>query len=382
MLVVALAALGLNYARPLPQATASVVSVSSELEALGLKWPSSPAAIGARGFGALSVNGSQAPRPTASLAKIITALAVLEKQPLAKGEQGQPIIITAADMDLFEKYYRIGGAVVRVEVGKSITQYQALQAVLLPSANNIADMLAVWAFGSMDAYIDYANKMVKRMGLHDTVVADDASGMSPATKSTVRDLIRLGEYALSHPVIAEVVAQPSAAIPMHGVVYSANSRLGYNNIIGIKTGLTDEAGGCFLFAANHEVDGQTITIVGVIMGAKDLATALAQSEPLLNSAKPYFATKTVIKAGEVFATVSTPWDSSADVVAKQDVTLLTWKGNTLTPQIKLDKINRSLPTGSEVGTALVASGTNSASTPLVLHEPLAGPNWLWRLTRL
>lgn len=382
IIILALAALSLNYARPLPHAIASVVSITSELDALELQWPVGAAAIGARGFGTLSTNGSQAPRPTASLAKLITALAVLEKQPLAPGQQGQPILLTDQDVALFEKYYAMGGAVVAVEAGKSLSEYQALQAILLPSANNMADTLAIWAFGSMENYLGYANQMVKRMGLHDTTVAVDASGMSPHTKSTPRDMIRIGEYALSHPVIAEIVAQPSATIPIHGTIMSANSRLGFNNIIGIKTGLTDEAGGCFLFAANHEVDGQVITIIGVIMNANNLPMALSQSEPLLNSAKPYFDTKTVIKAGEIFASITTPWNNNSEVVAKEDVTLITWKGNTLTPQIKLSKINRSLPAGTQIGTALVASGTNSGSTPLILKEPLTGPTWQWRFTRL
>lgn len=372
----------LNYARPLPSTTASIVSITSEVDAMRLEWPNSgSAALGARGYGPLSTNGSQTPRPTASIAKVITAIAILEKQPLSKGQQGPALLMTKADEALFEKYYGMGGAVVKVTAGSSLSEYQALQAMLLPSANNMADTAAIWAFGSMDAYIKYANDMVKRLGLHDTTVATDASGMSPNTKSTPRDLIRLGEYALSHPVIAEIVAQPSATIPMHGAISSANSRLGMNNIIGIKTGLTDEAGGCFLFAAEHTLAGEPVTIIGVVMGTKNLATALAQSEPLLNSAKPYFERKTVIKAGEVFATYTTPWLSTTDVIAKQDISLLAWKGTTLTPQIKLDKINRSLPAGSEVGTATVASGTHTGSTPLILKDSLSDPTWQWRLTR-
>lgn len=349
---------------------------------MNIQWPSTASALGARGFGPLSMSGSQVPRPTASIAKIITALAVLDKQPLAKGQQGPPILMTKNDVALFEHYYAIGGSVVKVNVGESLTEYQALQAMLLPSANNMADTTAIWAFGSMADYISYANTMVQRMGMDDTVVATDASGMSANTKSTPRDLVRLGEYALSHPVIAEIVAQKSAVIPMQGAISSANARLGYDNIIGIKTGLTDQAGGCFLFASEQQINGETITIIGVIMGAKNLGAALQQSEPLLNSAKPYFERKTVIKAGEVFATYATPWGATAEVVAEKDVTLMTWKGNTLTPQIKLNHLSRSLPVGAQVGTGTVASGTNVASTPLVLKQPIVGPTWKWRFTRL
>jgi D-alanyl-D-alanine carboxypeptidase (penicillin-binding protein 5/6) len=45
-----------------------------------------------------------------------------------------------------------------VQLGEELSEYQALQALLLPSANNIAETLARWAFGSIDAYNAYANQ--------------------------------------------------------------------------------------------------------------------------------------------------------------------------------------------------------------------------------
>lgn len=382
LLLVSMAALTCNYVRPLPAADAAIVAVNSEITSAKLTWPARGyAAIGAKDFGMLASRGPQTPLPIASLAKLITALAVLEKHPLTLGQQGPVMTLTAADVALFEKYFALNGTVVKVEVGEQITVYQALQALLLPSANNMADSLAIWSFGSMDGYIAYANTMVKRLGLPKTTVAVDASGMSSGTTSTTRDLIRLGELALRNPVVAEIVAQPSATIPVHGPISSANSRLGFNNIIGIKTGLTDEAGGCFMFAAKHQVGDKPVTIIGVITGATSLRAALLDSEPLLNSAKPYFAIKTPIKAGQSFATLTTPWLTTADAIAREDVTLLAWQGAALTPNIEVAPINRSLPAGTQVGTALISSGNNTASTPLVLRESIAGPPWQWRLKR-
>jgi len=223
--------------------------------------------------------------------------------------------------------------------------------------------------------------MVKRLGLMDTVVAKDASGMSPDTVSTPKDLVKLGELALNHPLIAEIVSQPSATIPVHGTIYSANSRLGYNNIIGIKTGLTDEAGGCFLFAAKHTLEGKTATIIGIVRGAPTLPSALSSSVALANSAKNSFSIKTPVKAGEIFGTLTTAWSQTSRVVAKQDLTLLAWRGVPLMPRITLAEINRSLPAGSQVGTAIVSSGLNKATTPLVLEKAISGPSWQWRMKR-
>jgi len=383
LLLMVVGGLLFNYLRPLPHASASVASLNDAAQNVKLDWPvNGSGAIGAEGFGVLQTHGSQQPRPTASTAKLVTALAILQKKPLHSGEQGPTITLTNKDVDLFNHYFAIGGSYVKVEAGEKITEYQALQAILLPSANNMADSLAIWAFGSMDAYHAYANNMVKQQGMTATTIAADANGMSPATKSTPADLFKLGELALQNAVISEIVQQPSAVIPVHGIIYSANARLGSKDIIGIKTGLTDEAGGCYIFASKLSLDnGQTVTLIGVVTGQANLQSALAASEPLARSAKKYFSVKTPIKAGEAFATLTTPWLTNATVVAKEDIKMVSWNGSALSPEVKLANVNRSLPAGSQVGTAIVASGQHKATTPLVLQEAISGPSWQWRLKR-
>jgi len=373
-----------NYLRPLPIAAASLTNPAEQAEATNLSWPTQgSAAIGAQGYGVLATHGSQTPRPTASMAKIITVLAVLEKHPLRLGEQGPTLTMTQADYNLYAKYMHEDGSYATVAVGEKISEYQVLQATLLPSANNMADSLAVWTFGSLDNYRAYANDMVKHFGLTSTTVGSDASGFLPDSTSTPSDFIKLGELALQNPVIAQIVAQPTATIPVQGVITSANSRLGINGIIGIKTGLTDQAGGCFLFAAKYTPSGSgPITIIGVIMGTANLNDALKGSGPLLNSAKPYFSVKTPVKAGQVFATLTTAWTNSVQVIAKTNITLLAWRGAPLVPHIELAQINRSLPANTQVGTAIISSGESKATTPLVLRQAIQGPSWQWRVKRI
>jgi len=375
-----------NYVRPLPHVEASLSPLASEHSDVQLAWPAQgAAALGADGFGTLGLHGPQTMRPTASIAKIITTLAVLEKHPLKPGEQGPALTLTRADVDLYSKYYNEGGSYVQVAAGEKITEYQALEAMLLPSANNMADSMAIWAFGSINNYLTYANSMVKHFGLHQTVVAADASGFSPETKSTPADLVRLGELAIANPVVAQIVTEKSAVIPVHGVIYSANSRLGISEVIGIKTGLTDEAGGCFLFASPYSpkgAGGKSVTIVGAIMGEPNLNVAMNSAPPLANSAKPYFSFKTAVKAGQVFGTLTTPWLASSEVVAKDDISVLAWRGAALTPKVKLASINRSLPGGTQVGTAIVTSGGHFGSAPLILQKAISGPTWQWRVKRL
>src|SRR6266498_3806894 len=69
-------------------------------------WPGTPAAaaVGVKGAGVLAKTGDTQPRPIASVAKLITALAVLEKHPLKPGEAGPGINITEHDEQLYRDY--------------------------------------------------------------------------------------------------------------------------------------------------------------------------------------------------------------------------------------------------------------------------------------
>ncbi len=138
-----------------------------------LPWPpSGEAAIGAVGYGVLQANNPDQSTPMASTAKIILALAVLRQKPLELGQAGPAITITSQDVALYRAELNRNGSVVPVELGEQLSEYQAFQALLLPSGNNIAGTLANWAFGSPEEYIAYASKMLSGMGLSKTHLDD------------------------------------------------------------------------------------------------------------------------------------------------------------------------------------------------------------------
>lgn len=268
-------------------ASTVAISAQSPLADAKLAWPNAGgAAIGsvADGLLARSSNDEQL-RPTASMAKVIAALAILQKQPLDSDQGGPTYTITARDVADYQAYVSKGGSVLPVYQGMRLTEYQALQAMLLPSANNIADMLTERVFGSASAYQAYAQNMLHKMGLNRTIVAD-ASGFSSSTVSTPSEMVMIGIAALKIPVIAEIVAEPQAQLPGAGTVTNTNKLLGIDGVVGIKTGTTDSAGNCLLFAANYTAtDGHQETIVGVIMGDTDSASLYADSQTLLVSVR-------------------------------------------------------------------------------------------------
>ena len=347
-----------------------------------LAWPDSgQAAIGVTGFGVLATSGQQTPVPMASISKLITALAVLKMKPLIADKQGPSLLLAQTDLDIYHSYASLGGSVVPIVIGEQLTEYQALQALLLPSANNIADSLAIWAFGSLSNYADYSNKMLEGYKLLNTHVGTDASGLSPTSTSTASDLVLLGSLAAENPVIAEIVSQSTATLPVVGKVKNVNWLLGSNGINGLKTGNSDDAGGAFLISAEYAVTADyKITIIGSVMKAADLADAMTKARNLLISAQKAFSLKTAIATGQIIASYQIPWGSKVTASSTQDVKALAWQGQIFDkPQLILKSLRGPSARDSSVGTIK----TSVTTTPILikLNQPITMPSLWWRLTQ-
>ncbi len=370
------------YVLPLPSITPQAESVKLPSQtSSAIAWPAyGQSAIGSPGYGVLDNHGEQKPVPTASVAKVLTALAVLKQKPLQKNQQGTAIIVTDDDLLTYQKYSIQGGSVVEVKSGEQLTEYQALQALLLPSANNIADMLANWAFGSQQAYVQFANSFVKSLGLTATTV-DDASGFSAKTVSNARDLVLLGENVMDNPVLAEIVGQTQATIPVAGTIQNVNLLVGNQEVIGIKTGNTDEAGGCFMVAAKHAVDStHSIIVIAVIMGAPDLHTSIASTLPLLQSSYANFSVSTIVPSGQKVGSYQTSWGKAVAVQTTGEIKGVVWKS--ALPKVHIDLKTVSLSankTATPDGEVWVLFGRKKVSSP-IKGAAIEKPAFLWRLT--
>jgi len=342
-------------------------------------WPKvNQAAVGALGYGVLATSGEQKSHPIASIAKTMVALAVVEQKPLKVGEQGPTLTITQEDVDLYKSNLAQNGSVVPVNLNEKLTEYQLLQALLVPSGDNIADTLAIWIFGSVDKFLEYANKLVADWGLKETHFAD-ASGLSDQTVSSAQDLISIGAKVLDEPVLAEIVNQSEVDLPVVGKVKNYNSILGQDNIIGIKTGNTHEAGGCLLFAAKNGIGGKEIKIIGVILGALDRATVLADTKIFLERNTNAFGLQTIVKKGDVVGTYETPWGKKINAVAKDDLSVLVVSSTKLSPKITLQDISTAKNKGDAVGEISVDVGGQTLHTPAVLEAKFAKPPIFWKL---
>jgi D-alanyl-D-alanine carboxypeptidase (penicillin-binding protein 5/6) len=205
---------------------------------------------------------------------VMTAYLVLRDHPLPPGQDGPTITLTDDDVADTDRRRGQEESVVSISAGEQLTERQALQALLLPSANNIAAVLARWAAGSADRFVAQMNVTARSLGMTHTRYTDP-SGYDDATVSTAADQVRIVEQALRLPVFARIVATPSATLPVAGAVHNTNTLLGRNGFVGVKTGSDDAARGCFAFRAIRWIAGMRTTITGVVLGqpGRDQITA-------------------------------------------------------------------------------------------------------------
>lgn len=366
------------FIAPMPTVHATPVALTVPVPTRGpIAWPpTGQAAIGINGQGVVVTNGEQKSVPIASVAKLVLAVKLVEKQPLAAGQPGGTLTITDADEQLYRDKIAQNQSVVPVKTGEQLTEYQALQALLLPSGNNIADTLAIWAFGSVSNYLAAANTQLAEWGLTQTHL-DDASGFSPNSVSSAHDLVLLGEKVLAQPVLAEIVKQKDVTLPVAGLERNVNSLLGTDNIIGIKTGNTDEAGGCFLFAAQPDVNSPAI--IGAFLSLPNLAAALASTTSFMKTSTGNFAPVVAASTDTTIASYDVPWAKSIAVVPASVATIVSPTGDPVTTTIDLPDLSAPTAAKTNIGTLHASTKTLTADTSLVLSFKLERPRFSWRL---
>ncbi|MDQ5958380.1 MAG: hypothetical protein QG562_199, partial [Patescibacteria group bacterium] len=263
-----------------------------------------------------------------------------------------------------------------------LTKKEAMQALLIVSSKNIADTLAINTFGSIDAYVSKANTNLKEWGFVNTNIAD-ASGYSPLTKSTASELVKAADMLISNPDLAQIVNTAQIESANIGIIQNTNKILGTNGVIGIKTGNTDEAGGCFVLAQKITLaQGQIVTMLVAVLNQYNVPDAIVQSLNLSKAASAGFAYKTIIPKDQVVNQYVTNWGESYDVVTKDDTkaTIWQWKETVLPIQSKILSVNHSI--NEPVGVIEVKSNNTSSTTQLVLNNKIEKPSIMWRFTNI
>ena len=224
--------------------------------------------------GSPAASPDQHPVPIASLAKVMTAYLVLRHLPLRGDAEGPDLVVTEADEADTADRRGQDQSIVAVRAGERLSERAALMALLLPSANNVAVMLARFVSGSTDTFVGEMNRTARVLGMWHTTYTDP-SGFDAGTVSTAVDQLQLARIADDDATLAAMLAVPSYKVPVAGTVHNTDTLLGRDGFLGMKTGSDDAAGGCFMFHSRRVVDGSPVDLFGVVLGqhGRNLITA-------------------------------------------------------------------------------------------------------------
>ncbi|MEU6374365.1 serine hydrolase [Streptomyces sp. NPDC046909] len=376
--------------RPLPtpalQLTASD-SYSFDGSKVDIPWPADgQAALDVQGIGSFGSSGEQKPVPIASVAKVMTAYVILRDHSLKSGAKGPDITIDQTAEDQSKAGQE---STVDVTAGDKISQREALESILIASANNVARLLARWDAGSEKGFVEKMNAAAEDLGMTNTTYTDP-SGLNDTTVSTAVDQVKLAKKAMEYPAFREVAAMMSYD-DYKGTNHSNwNQLVGKNNVVGIKTGTTTSALGNLVFAAKKEVGGETRTIVGAIIrqpagGPENtiLSAALSGGDALIRAAQGALESATIIKKGDVVGYVDDGLGGHTPVVATKDVTAVGWSGLTVKLTFAGDDVPHTAKAGTQVGTLTVGDDSAGAvKVPVALQKDLVEPGFTDKLTRI
>jgi serine-type D-Ala-D-Ala carboxypeptidase (penicillin-binding protein 5/6) len=191
--------------------------------------------------------------PPGSLAKMMTALLVLERANLRS-------VATVSREASRETGTRLG-----LEAGDRMLVIDLLAATLIGSANDACHVLAEHIAGSETKFVTLMNARAREMGLSDTRFANACGHDAPGMRSTARDLARLAETAMGNAVFAKMAgledgwistADGGKKFPLE----NKNLLIGrYRGAVGVKTGFTGRAGKCLVALA--ERGGKRVLLV-------------------------------------------------------------------------------------------------------------------------
>ena len=209
----------------------------------------------------------------ASTTKILTAIVVLENCNLSD-------IATVSESALSN----IPSGYVTLQVGEEISINDLLHALLIPSANDAAFVLAEHVGGSVEGFSDMMNKKAKEIGCTNTHFVNPNGIHDDNHYTTAYDLYLMGKYAMQNEVFKSIVSKTEYTLPATNkypnndrILHTSNSLLDKSNknyyyepTIGIKTGHTTQAGNCLV----AESSKNNMNFISVILNGNSTSNGL------------------------------------------------------------------------------------------------------------
>lgn len=317
--------------------------------------------------------------PIASLTKMMTAYVALEKLPLGIDQSGPCHVVTSQDVTTYKMMKGLGESSIKVVEGEQLCEIDLLNGLLVYSAGNYGVMLANMVSGTNDAFIALMNQEAATLGFADTHY-DDVTGFSPGSVSTALEQAQLAVLLMKSALVRAIVIQQSVTLPVAGTLASFTPFVGVDNIIGVKSGRTLEAGGCDVMAMTFKDGTSTKVLYAVVLGQRGgdllgpagLAALVLANSAVANRLHHTFAKDRAI--GEI------AWDGvhvAFGLTQQREVWWWPAQG-ALTVSVRTRRFTSSIYRGEVVG-QLIVQGVKRHTFTLRALGDLSPPSLLQRL---
>ncbi|MSO40341.1 MAG: D-alanyl-D-alanine carboxypeptidase [Solirubrobacterales bacterium] len=320
--------------------------------------------IDARDGEVLASGSPDRPLPIASATKLMTAELALKELPPNK-------LLTAPAYDALK-----GESILGLSAGEKMSTRDLLYALLLPSANDAAETLAIGAAGNERRFVAEMNRRARLLGLDNTHYANPIGLDDPNNYSTARDVTTLAGNLLERPLLARIVNTQSALLKTGAEprrIESRNTLLASEPwVTGVKTGHTLGAGYVLVGSAN--VDGASL--ISAVLGARSESARDADTLKLLNYGASLYKPKASGERGEKFASPQLDYrDEQLSLVAAKSFKVAARKGQKVETTVDApDEVSGKIKKGQPLGRVLVTVDGNPAAKVALLAatgEPAA-----------
>ena len=249
----------------------------------------------------------------ASTTKIVTAiLAIQNSQP------NDIVTVTREAINAVPP----GHAIAPLQPGEELTIDQLVKLIMVHSANDAANMLAIHIAGSIEAFADMMNEKFAELGLTDTHFTNPSGTHDPEHFTTAYDLAIIMKYCMQNPNFRQYAGLRSCTIPPTNryeerVFRTTNAMLitdtrvapdnyFYRYLVGGKTGFTSQAGNCLVsFASKDGID-----LVAVVLGAGilpgNLSGRFIETRNLFEYGFNNFTLRKLRESGSIATTIEVP----------------------------------------------------------------------------
>jgi D-alanyl-D-alanine carboxypeptidase (penicillin-binding protein 5/6) len=303
-------------------------------------------------------------RAIASTTKLMTAMITLD-------EANPGDVFTAPPYAAAAVETKIG-----LREGERMTVRDLVRAMMLPSANDAANALAVNIGGTRAAFVRMMNARARELDLDETHYSTPIGLDDPGNYSSADDLAKLATTLLRDRSFARTVDLPQATLrsgTRPRTVLNRNALVRSHPFVsGVKTGHTLNAG--YVLVGSAERKGARV--VSVVLGTPSEAARDADSLALLEWGLDQFRRVAAVRAERPYAEAGVRWrgDDTVDLVAAEPVRMTVRRGERITRRVEApDQVEGPLAAGAEVGELeVVQDGRVVRTVPLVTASPVEG----------